>query len=77
MSTNVPVKYCSKGHVIPLNGDPDPISGGRLKNPMIACPLCAIAEGGIATKPSRPLPPGRKPEGQESFLDDVPTIHIK
>lgn len=77
MSTNVPTKKCKFGHVIPLNGDYSPITGNRHKNPMIACPVCALEAGGIVSMPSRPLPRGKKPEGQESFLDTVPAIEIR
>ena len=77
MSTNVPTRKCRFGHTIPLNGDSNPISGQRLKTPMIACPLCALAVGGVVSMPSRPLPKGKKPEGQESFLDTVPAIEIR
>ena len=65
-------KLCRNGHVIPLNGSPHPISGEILRTPLIACPLCALEAGGVISVPSKPLRKGKKPEGQETFLDDTP-----
>lgn len=80
----VPVKKCSKGHVIPRNGDIVP-SVGLIKHPHLICAVGArdasakLTEGQRAALLSSSSPRrlrGVPIEGQESFLDDVPSIAI-
>ena len=77
---DVPVRRCSKGHVIQLNGGYD-VNGIEVKNPRIACEICAIEAGGgeiLEGVKHRPRLRGKKLEkaGQESFLSKVPAIFI-
>lgn len=79
LSTEVPTKKCSKGHIIPLNGD-FVYQGGRrvaLKTPRLICEQCARDAGGKLIEPSRRTPKGQIPEGQESLLEGVPELKIK
>jgi len=76
---DVPTKYCSKGHVIQLNGGYD-VNGAEIKNPRIACEECAIEAGGGETLEGmrHRAVRGKKLEelGQESFLQKVPAKFI-
>lgn len=79
MSTEVPTKRCSKGHVIPLNCD-FVYRGWRqvaLKTPRLICEQGAIDAGGKLIDRAQRTPKGQTPEGQQSLLDGVPVLRIK
>lgn len=84
MHFEVPVKKCSKGHVIPLNGDvvgyerdslgiEHPV---RLKAPRLICEQCAIEVGGITSRRLPRLKNGKRDKDQACFLDTTPAIFI-